>query len=95
MPTTSISLRHRPLRIGFLVRPDELQDLRKAAGLCTLLWGGIHNPLIPVSAPDDAFAHQLISLFQVDVLYPVESSEAIDRFVEKHPFLRLADVWSG
>jgi hypothetical protein len=33
MATTSTTVRHRPNRIGFLVRPGELADLEQAAGI--------------------------------------------------------------
>jgi hypothetical protein len=88
MPTTSVSVQHRPVRIGFLIRPGETADLQKAAGICTLLWGGIRNPLIPIASPTDNAAIRLISLFEIDVLYAVEHSEAIKGFLESHPFVR-------
>jgi hypothetical protein len=82
------SIKYKPLRIGFLVRPGEVSDLRKAAGINCLLWGGIYNPIIPVPDGDTAFAEQLIDLFSVDVLHAVSASPAIDAFVANHPFLR-------
>jgi hypothetical protein len=87
MATTTITVRHRPNRIAFLVRPGELSDLERAAALCTLLWGGIHNPIIPVAAKDDANADVLLGNFQVDVLFPVAESDAIKSFVERYPYL--------
>src|ERR1700677_4699341 len=87
MPTTNITVRHRPNRIAFLVRPGELSDLEQAAGICTLLWGGIHNPIIPVAVKDDANADSLLVNFQVDVLFSVAESDAIKSFVERYPYL--------
>lgn len=84
------SIRYRPLRIGFLVRPGSLADVKKAAGINCLLWGGIYNPIIPVAEGDSSFAEQLIDLFGVDVLHAVSSSPAIDALVAKYPFLRDA-----
>jgi hypothetical protein len=46
--TLSASLRLRPTRIGFLVRPDDLPSIQKIFQLCTCLWGGVYNPIIPV-----------------------------------------------
>jgi hypothetical protein len=48
--TISASLRLRPTRIGFLVRPDDMAAVRQVMQLCTCLWGGIYNPIIPVCA---------------------------------------------
>jgi len=69
MPTTNITIKHRPNRIGFLVRPGELKDVERAAEV-TLLWGGIRNPIIPVATADDANADKLLKAFQLDVLFP-------------------------
>ncbi len=87
MATTNITVRHRPNRIAFLVRPGELSDLERAASICTLLWGGIRNPIIPVSTKDDANADTLLGNFQVDVLFPVAESDAIKSFIERYPYL--------
>jgi hypothetical protein len=70
-----------------LVRPGELPDLERAAAICTLLWGGIRNPIIPVATKDDANADVLLGNFQVDVLCPVAESEAIKSFLERFPCL--------
>lgn len=48
--TISASLRLRPTRIGFLVRPDDMAAVRQVMQLCACLWGGIYNPIIPVCA---------------------------------------------
>jgi hypothetical protein len=84
MPTTNLTVRHRPNRIGFLVRPNELADLEQAARLCTLLWGGLHDPIIPVAASNDANADRLLKQFQVDVLFAVAQSDPIQQFLERH-----------
>lgn len=47
MTTGSLTLRVRPLRIGFLVNPKEKQALRDAITAATLFWGGAYNPIIP------------------------------------------------
>jgi hypothetical protein len=41
-------LRLRPTRIGFLVRPNDLATIRQVMQVCTCLWGGFYNPIIPV-----------------------------------------------
>ena len=89
MLATSASIRYRPVRIGFLVEDGCIEDLITAAGLNTLLWGGIYNPLIPVSSQKLGFAEQLLDLFSVDVLISVSETKVISDFKEKHKFLRL------
>jgi hypothetical protein len=49
MPTLHASLRLRPTRIGFLVRPDDCSTVRMIMRYCTCLWGGSYNPIIPVA----------------------------------------------
>lgn len=55
MTTLSASLRLRPTRIGFLVDPLDRNSLQKIFRVCTCLWGGAYNPIIPVcdTLPDD------------------------------------------
>jgi len=43
MVTVNFTVRHRPVRIGVLVRPGDFADLQKAAALCCVLWGGLYN----------------------------------------------------
>ena len=83
MATTNITVKHRPNRIGFLVRPGELADLERAASLCSLIWGGLRNPIIPVEAKDDPAADEIIRKFQIDVLIAVDESDTIKQFVER------------
>jgi hypothetical protein len=87
MPTSNVSVRYRPVRIGFVVRKGDIDDLVAVAGINTLLWGGIRNPVLPVSS-DLAIAEGIANLFAVDVLSPVARTIEIERFLEKHPFLR-------
>ncbi|NTJ35943.1 hypothetical protein G6K86_30475 [Agrobacterium rhizogenes] len=42
----SVSL--RPVRIGFLVSPDDIEQVSRAARLSACMWGGRYNPIIPV-----------------------------------------------
>lgn len=43
------SVRLRPTRIGFLVSPSDQDSVRRIMRLCTCLWGGVYNPIIPVT----------------------------------------------
>ena len=91
MKLTSISTRYRPLRIGFLVDVDDIKGVSSSAGINTLLWGGIYNPIIPVLPDDDTQAKELISIFGVDVLKAVQPSEQIENVVNQYPYLKEID----
>lgn len=89
MSFSGATIKYKPLRIGFLVRDGLIEDLVKAAGINSLLWGGIYNPIIPVSATgDNAFAKQLINLFSVDILYAVVQTPQILSLQNEYPFFR-------
>src|SRR5581483_3704307 len=81
MRTTNISIKYRPMRVGFIVRPDSLDDVIKAANINTLLWGGIFNPIIPLEH-DKHNLDYLIKLFAVDELYLVSAE------LKGHPALK-------
>lgn len=44
----SANIRLRPTRIGFLVEPTDMASVRKIMRICSSLWGGAYNPIIPV-----------------------------------------------
>lgn len=48
MSEISAEISLRPTRIGFLVSPTDLTSVRKIMRICTCLWGGVYNPIIPV-----------------------------------------------
>ena len=48
MPWGSLTIRVRPIRFAFLVDPSERKSLYRAIELCSVLWGGSYNPIIPV-----------------------------------------------
>lgn len=47
MINISAKLHLRPIRIGFLVRPNDRNSIRKIMRLSSCLWGGLYNPIIP------------------------------------------------
>jgi hypothetical protein len=87
MSTKNISIKFRPVRLGFLVRNGSLDDVVRAAGLNSLLCGGIYNPLIPIGK-DTATAERWMTNFNVDIIEAVSHSDEIDAFAAKHPLLR-------
>jgi hypothetical protein len=48
MSSISAEIRLRPTRIGFLVDPTDTASVRLCMNLCSGLWGGLYNPIIPV-----------------------------------------------
>jgi len=90
MTTLSASLRLRPTRIGFLVSPTDMDAVRRIMQLSTCLWGGLYNPIIPVSStipdvwkespfpdPDGLrLAQGYLDFFEPDVFVETESGLA-------------------
>jgi hypothetical protein len=69
MPSFSLTVAHRPLRVGFLVRAKSTEDFVDAVGVCTSLWGGLHNPILPVlDAGESPWIETIVRRYQVDVL---------------------------
>lgn len=47
MNNIRVDIRLRPIRFGFLVRPDDKKNVLEIFRINTCLWGGIFNPIIP------------------------------------------------
>lgn len=88
MTTSTISVKYRPIKIAFLVQEGNINDLVKVAGINTLLWGGIYNPIIPVSDKNRDFINKLLELFNIDVFYKVSDTDSIKNIVDDNPFLK-------
>jgi len=54
MSQLNASIRLRPIRIGFLVKPTDMTSIRKVMRASMCLWGGTYNPIIPVSRTQPA-----------------------------------------
>ncbi len=48
MNNIRVDIRLRPIRFGFLVRPDDAEKVLEIFRINTCLWGGIFNPIIPL-----------------------------------------------
>jgi hypothetical protein len=48
MPELNANIRLRPVRVGFLVRPNDLASIKEFMRYCAAVWGGVYNPIIPV-----------------------------------------------
>lgn len=85
METLSITVRYRPIRIGWCVRNNDFTALRESWQLSATMWGGRYNPIIPVDDPD--YARALVELFRVDVLWPLSNDETVKSFIDAFPHL--------
>ena len=47
MNNICVDIRLRPIRFGFIVRPDDQEKVLEIFRINTCLWGGIFNPIIP------------------------------------------------
>ena len=95
VPTTSLVIKYRPARIGFLIRRGSRDDFLTAVRINTLLWGGKFNPCLPISANDTAWADELLELFPVDFLYAVSDAPELNAFKERYPFLSQTHRHAG
>lgn len=103
MADVSATLTLRPTRIGFLVRPSQRNHhlIRKVMRVCSCLWGGCFNPIIPVTTvlpqkwKRDAYkeitgrslADSYIRFFEPDVFVETEPglAKAAEISPEQHP----------
>ena len=92
MPSTELRLSVRPLRLAMLIRAGELPDLERAAIICSSLWGGIQNPIIPIGELTDDAVDRLIREFRADITVAVAKTDAIAAVIERHRHLRW-DAW--
>ncbi len=85
MDTLSVTVRYRPLRIGWCVRENNFEALRESWRLSYTMWGGRYNPIIPVD--DVEYARSLVELFRVDILWAVSPDETINSFIKSFSYL--------
>jgi len=85
MSPVSLTVRYRPLRIGWCIEADSLDHFSAAVALSHVFWGGRFNPIIP--CVDRKLAEALIAAFRVDALYNV-SGTAVDAFIKEFPHIQ-------
>jgi hypothetical protein len=84
MANATVRVRYRPVRIGWCVRDNNWDDLRRALRLTHVFWGGKFNPIIPVAAPR---ADELVRRFRVDILLDISDDPRIKTFMERFKYL--------
>ena len=90
MGSLSLRVRYRPVRIGWCVESERVDQLESALRLTHAFAGGRFNPVIPVDAPE--LAEDLVDRFRVDLLFPVADTEPITSFVKAHDYLHWPDL---
>jgi hypothetical protein len=90
MGTLSLHIRYRPVRIGWCVESQRLDQLQSAFRLAHALAGGRFDPVVPIDAP--RLAESLIDCFRVDLLFPVASSNAVQDFVKSRRHLMWPEL---
>jgi len=94
MASQVLRIGYRPLRVGFLIRPESIADLLLSVRLNTVVWGGIYNPLIPVG-DDPRLVDRLIAAFKVDVLHPIADSDRLNEVLRRYKHLAWPDALPG
>src|SRR5271166_2523963 len=89
MGPISLRVSYRPLRIGWCIEGENLDHFAKAVALSHVFWGGRFNPIIPCSNRE--LAEALIRAFNVDVLYNVSGTAAVDNFIKEFPYIQWPD----
>ncbi|MHB1221279.1 MAG: hypothetical protein ACYC0J_04725, partial [Gammaproteobacteria bacterium] len=87
MSTLNLHVQYRPIRVGWCIRENNLEDYKKALRLSHTLWGGRYNPVIPVSIDNINSASELVDFFKVDVLFPLSNDKFIVDFISKFKYL--------
>ena len=94
----------RPIKLAFLVHPDDNESLLKAIETNTLLWGGMYNPIIPTyretpltwddRAPESSDFQSIITgyLDNFDPVYVVPMGECSDYSVDVGYRKKINDI---
>lgn len=101
----TVKVKLRPIKLAFLVNPEDKVSLQQAIKINTFLWGGVYNPIIPTykelpAAWQDApfvgspSAQELVSgyLDNFDPDYVVLMGECVDYDIDFGDFNKIKDV---
>jgi transcription elongation factor Elf1 len=91
----NVRLAVRPVRVGLVVKHGDFDALWRAVRFNTCLWGGLHNPIVPVRPADllsdeergyldVPLADYLVRTFEVDLLQRLSEDESCKAFVGSH-----------
>ena len=101
----TIETKLRPIKLAFLVNPEDKVSLQQAIEINTFLWGGVYNPIIPTykelpaqwqDAPflKSPSPQELVSgyLDNFDPDYVVPMGECVDYTPDVNDFNKITDV---
>ena len=101
----TVNVKLRPIKLAFLVNPEDKESLLKAIEINTFLWGGMYNPIIPtykelpatwqdVPIVGSPSAQELVSgyLDNFDPDYVVPMGECVDYDIDVGDFNKIKDV---
>ena len=101
----TVKVKLRPIKLAFLVNPEDKASLQQAIEINTFLWGGMYNPIIPTykeipatwqDAPfvGSPSAQELVSgyLDNFDPDYVVPMGECVDYNIDFGDFNKIKDV---
>ncbi len=66
MEPIHVRQRLRPLRLAFMVKPEDRDAALKAVALNTALWGGVYNPIVPITPSEECIG--VVREFDPDML---------------------------
>jgi len=89
MNTTRVYIKKRPVKIGFLIEEGNIDDLVEIAGVNTLLWGGIYNPIIPINGNNERLSKNLIKTFDVDTISSEKNNKKINDFIKNRDYFKI------
>lgn len=106
MASINVDVRLRPVRFAFLVRPEDATRALKIFKICTCLWGGKYNPIVPFFKRIPQWwerkgyrfesASQIVNgyldFFEPDFLVEAEKGLSKDLGFNPKRVLQLADV---
>jgi hypothetical protein len=84
MPSASVNIAYRPLRICWVIPPGDLEAFRVAVRANHALWGGRYNPIVATDSPD---ARDIVRHFRVDFVHPARVTEETSAFIAAFPHL--------
>ncbi|HAE36767.1 TPA: hypothetical protein DCX66_03630 [Candidatus Nomurabacteria bacterium] len=94
MAITSVVTKYKPLKIGFLVREGELDDILEVARINSFLVGGTHNLIIPINESNNEEIIKIIVNSDIDILHPIITTPALSEILKNLPYFKTPHNFS-
>ncbi len=104
----SIDIKTRPLKLLFLIKPNDKKALREAMRINSSIWGGVYNPIIPLyfrtpdawkekglkTKPVNFFIKGYLTAFDPDIIVNMTKKDLPQYIIEKCPLIITEnEVW--